>query len=108
MRCGDKPIGRTKSWPIKKTLDRKRSFTQLKCLKQLEKVVSQSQDAEPDPHARMALHTTQTVSEIAISRVRKSQDEITGKRAREGEEGRGRGQKSGVQEFRSAEVQEWI
>jgi len=56
----------------------------------------------------MALHTTQTVSEIAISRVRKSQDEITGKRAREGEEGRGRGQKSGVQEFRSAEVQEWI
>jgi hypothetical protein len=37
----------------------------------------------------MALHTAQTVPEIAISRVRKSQDEITGKRAREGKEGGG-------------------
>jgi hypothetical protein len=55
----------------------------------------------------MALHTTQTVSEIAISRVRKSQDKITGKRAREGEEGRGRGQKSGVQEFSSSGVQQF-
>jgi hypothetical protein len=38
----------------------------------------------------MALHATQTVPEKAIGRVRKSQDEITGKRAREGEKG-GRG-----------------
>jgi hypothetical protein len=83
--CDDKPIGRTKSRPIKKTLDRKLSFAQLKCLKQLKKIVGQSQDAEPDPHPRMALHTAQTVAEIAISRIRKSQDEITGERTREWE-----------------------
>jgi len=39
----------------------------------------------------MALHTTQAVPEIAISRVRKSQDEIAGKRAPEGESGGGGG-----------------
>ena len=75
-----------KSWPIKKALDRKPSLTQLECLKQLKKVVGQSEDAEPDPHARITLHTTQTVPEIAVSRVRKNQDQIACKRAREGEE----------------------
>ena len=48
----------------------------------------------------MALHATQAVPEIAVSRVRKSQEEVTGKRTREGEE-------EGVQEFRSSGVQEF-
>jgi four helix bundle protein len=54
----------------------------------------------------MALHTAQTVPEIAVSRVRKDQDEIAGKRTREGKEEGGRSQKSGVQEFRSAGMRE--
>jgi len=45
----------------------------------------------------MALHAAQAVPEIAVSRVRKSQEEVTGKRTREGEE-------EGVQEFRSSGV----
>ena len=48
----------------------------------------------------MALHAAQAVPEIAVSRVRKSQEEVTGKRTREGEE-------EGVQEFRSSGVQEF-
>ena len=39
----------------------------------------------------MALHAAQAVPEIAVSRVRKSQEEVTGKRTREGEEEGGGG-----------------
>jgi hypothetical protein len=45
----------------------------------------------------VALHATQTIAEIAVSRVAKNQDEIAGKRTSEGDE-------EGVQEFRSSGV----
>jgi hypothetical protein len=47
------------------------------------------------------LHAAYTIAKIAISRIGKNQDEISGKRARQGDE------EGGVQEFRSAGVQEF-